>query len=127
MESEKAIAQWELSQSGRKDNFRVQTAGRTAFLRREVRKSFRFSFFGNRKRRYVTYGRRRGKPMSEQTPWRTAKEAADRMRVSTKTLYRLVSEGKVRAAVVGGRRSLRFRDDWIDSALEKMAEACDAA
>ena len=56
------------------------------------------------------------------TPWLTTDEAAARLRISTKTLYRLVAEGKLRAARIGGRRSLRFLAEWLDAYAESTAE-----
>ena len=58
---------------------------------------------------------------SPPSPWRTAREAAARARCSTKLIYREVQARHLRAAVVGGRRALRFRDDWIDAWLEAQA------
>lgn len=55
------------------------------------------------------------------SPWLTVREAANRARVGPKLLYREVSAGRLRAAVVGGRRALRFRAEWIDSWLEAQA------
>lgn len=55
------------------------------------------------------------------TPWRNAEQAAARGLVSVKVIYAEVKAGRLRAAVVGGRRSLRFRDDWIDQWLEASA------
>ena len=52
------------------------------------------------------------------SPWRTAEEAATRARAGVKLIYREVKAGRLRAARVGGRRDLRFRDEWIDEFLE---------
>jgi excisionase family DNA binding protein len=49
------------------------------------------------------------------SPWLTVDEAAARLRVSTKTIYREVQCGRLRAARIGGRRSLRFLSEWLDS------------
>jgi excisionase family DNA binding protein len=57
----------------------------------------------------------------QQTPWLTVKQAAARMQIGTKTVYRLVRDKHLRAAVIGGRRELRFRAEWIDDALERFA------
>lgn len=59
--------------------------------------------------------------MPEPSPWRTTDEAATRGRVGPKTIYREVKAGRLRAARVGGRRELRFRDEWIDEWLEAQA------
>lgn len=57
-----------------------------------------------------------------QTPWPTVPEAAARARSADKTIYREVKAGRLRAAKVGGRRELRFRDEWIDQWLEATTE-----
>lgn len=59
--------------------------------------------------------------MIPNTPWRTVEQAAARAQTGTKLIYREVKAGRLRAARVGGRRELRFRDEWIDSWLEKCA------
>ena len=56
------------------------------------------------------------------TPWRTTRQAAARAQVSPKLLYREVKAGRLRHALVGGRRELRFRDEWIDHWLEHTGE-----
>ena len=53
--------------------------------------------------------------MSTETPWLTVDEAAARLKVSEKTLYRAVSAGQLRAARISGRRSLRFLAEWVDA------------
>jgi excisionase family DNA binding protein len=55
------------------------------------------------------------------SPWLTAHEAADRLRITEKTLYREVKAGRLRAARIGGRRSLRFLPEWCDAYLEAFA------
>jgi excisionase family DNA binding protein len=61
--------------------------------------------------------------MTTDTPaWITVKEAANRAQVSSKVIYRAVAEKQLRAAIVGGRRSLRFRPEWVDAFLERCAE-----
>lgn len=57
------------------------------------------------------------------TPWLTVDEAAARLRISRKTVYRAVSEGKLRAARVGGRRALRFLAEWVDAFAIATADA----
>lgn len=57
------------------------------------------------------------------SPWLTVDEAAERLRCSPKTIYRLVKQRKLRAAVIGGKRALRFRDAWIDQYAESTAQA----
>ena len=60
--------------------------------------------------------------MSDASPWLTAAEAAERARVGLKLLYRETKAGRLRHAIVGGRRSLRFKAEWIDEWLERTAE-----
>lgn len=55
------------------------------------------------------------------TPWRTAEEAAQRAKVGRRTIYLESKAGRLRAARIGGRRELRFRDEWIDQWLESTA------
>jgi len=57
-------------------------------------------------------------PNPTPTPWRTVREAAARAQTGTQLIYREVKAGRLRAARVGGRRELRFRDEWIDAWLE---------
>lgn len=51
-------------------------------------------------------------------PWLTAHEAAQRAKVSTRTIYTAVRAGRLRSALIGGRRSHRFRAAWVDAWLE---------
>lgn len=58
--------------------------------------------------------------------WLTRREAAAYVQVSEATIGREVRSGRLRHARVGGRRSLRFRRDWIDdwlSAARPVEEA----
>ncbi len=52
------------------------------------------------------------------SPWLTAKEAAQRLRIHRETLYHEVAAGRLRAARIGGRRNLRFLPEWCDAYLE---------
>ncbi len=60
-----------------------------------------------------------------QTPWLTVKEAAARARCGSKLIYREVRAGRLRAARVGGRRELRFLDQWIDEWLVRCSTVQD--
>ena len=53
--------------------------------------------------------------------WGTVEDAASYLQCSTKTLYRAAAAGQLRAARVAGRRSLRFRREWLDAWLENCA------
>ena len=48
------------------------------------------------------------------TPWLTVGEAAARLKISKKTIYKEVRAGRMRAAKIGGRRALRFLESWVD-------------
>lgn len=50
--------------------------------------------------------------------WLTVREAALRARCSEGTIRREVSAERLRVVKVGGRKSLRFRAEWIDAWLE---------
>ena len=52
-----------------------------------------------------------------QDVWWTRREAAAYVHVSEATIGREVRQGRLRHARVGGRRSLRFRRQWLDDWL----------
>jgi excisionase family DNA binding protein len=54
----------------------------------------------------------------QSTPWRTVAQAAARAQTGERLIYREVQAGRLKCARVGGRRELRFRDEWIDAWLE---------
>lgn len=56
---------------------------------------------------------------SDRSPvWLTVKQAATRAQVSADTIYYEVRAGRLQAARIGGRRQLRFREEYIDRWLE---------
>jgi excisionase family DNA binding protein len=60
--------------------------------------------------------------MTNQThDWLTVREAAAHARCGVKTVYREVVAGRLKAARLGGRRSLRFRQHWVDAWIERSA------
>ncbi|HXG72994.1 MAG TPA: helix-turn-helix domain-containing protein [Gemmatimonadaceae bacterium] len=60
--------------------------------------------------------------MDPQPPvWLTVKQAAARAQVGVATIYHEVRAGRLKAARIGGRRELRFRDAYIDTWLEASA------
>ena len=60
--------------------------------------------------------------MSDAPQWLIAAEAAEYERVGVKMIYAEFRAGRLRAAIVGGRRSLRFKVEWLDEHLERTAE-----
>lgn len=55
------------------------------------------------------------------SPWLTSAEAAAFARRGKRFLAREVQLGRLRAAVVGGRRELLFREEWLSAWLEDQA------
>lgn len=60
-------------------------------------------------------------PSTGSSPWLTVREAAARARCGVKLLYREVIADRLRAVRVGGRRSMRFRGEWIDEWLQEAS------
>jgi excisionase family DNA binding protein len=48
----------------------------------------------------------------------TAKESAIYLRISVKVVYSSVARGDLKAATVGGRRSIRLKREWLDAFME---------
>lgn len=83
----------------------------------------------------LDYRKRHGAPTAEPTAlspsspstapptWLTVHDAASRVRCGEKIIYREVAAGRLRAVKVGGRKSLRFRAEWIDGWLEAGGSA----
>ncbi len=64
------------------------------------------------------------RPMNELvTTWLTVREAAAYSKCATKTLYRAIRQGGLKAARVGGRRKIVLKREWIDAYLEASADA----
>jgi excisionase family DNA binding protein len=55
------------------------------------------------------------------SPWLTRREAAQYAKRSPRFLTHQVRAGKLRAAIVGGRRELLFRREWLDAWIESLA------
>lgn len=55
-------------------------------------------------------------PMSEQTRWLSTKDAAERLGITSRTLYRLIDEGQIDAYQMG--RVLRIMEKDVDLFLE---------
>jgi excisionase family DNA binding protein len=54
------------------------------------------------------------------SPWLSVKEAAAYTRRGRRYLRKQVEAGKLRAAVVGGKREHLFRREWLDQFLEDL-------
>ncbi len=76
------------------------------------------------------YRERWGHPQTQSSPvqpqpsapvfptWLKIAEAAKRAQCGEATIRREVRAGRLRAVKVGGRRSLRFRAEWVDEWLQ---------
>jgi hypothetical protein len=60
-------------------------------------------------------------PSPDSTPWRTLAGAAARTHRGKRFLSREVKAGRLRAARIGGRGELLFRDEWLDQWIEDQA------
>jgi excisionase family DNA binding protein len=56
--------------------------------------------------------------MRTEDPWRNPEEAGNYSRMSRASVYRAYRRGELRGVRVGGRRSLRFRQSWLDRWME---------
>jgi excisionase family DNA binding protein len=65
--------------------------------------------------------------MTETKLWLTVRQAAVRAQVSEATVRREAKALRLRASKVGGRRSWRFRPEWVDAWLEASASPAAAA
>lgn len=59
--------------------------------------------------------------MAADSPWLNLREAARRAKRGPRFLAREVRAGRLRGAVIGGRRELFFRAEWVDEFLEAQA------
>jgi excisionase family DNA binding protein len=51
--------------------------------------------------------------------WLTVREAAERASVSRDTIYAACDQKALRHSRVSGRRSIRFRVEWVDAWLDQ--------
>jgi excisionase family DNA binding protein len=56
------------------------------------------------------------------SPWLTKSEAADHMRVTTRTIDAWVAAGKIQKYNVGGMQSVRFARAELDALLTPQTE-----
>ena len=54
----------------------------------------------------------------EQRPWPDGQTSSQRAQVSEATIRREAKTDRLKATKVGGRRTWRFRPEWIDEWLE---------
>ena len=59
-------------------------------------------------------------------PWLTLQQGAIRLQLHEATLRRAVKRGQLRAARVGGRKSIRLRASWLDAWLESSITPIEA-
>lgn len=52
------------------------------------------------------------------SPWLTAEEAGQYARRGKRKILQAVRTGKLRAAIVGGKRQVLTRRDWLDEMIE---------
>ena len=58
---------------------------------------------------------------AETSPWMNLPEGAQYEKRGKRWLAKEVKAGRCRAAIVGGRRELMFRREWLDEHLESLA------
>jgi excisionase family DNA binding protein len=56
--------------------------------------------------------------------WLSTRNAADYLGVSTDVIYDAVHNLGLKHTVVGGRRIMRFRREWLDEWMEAFARMC---
>jgi excisionase family DNA binding protein len=59
----------------------------------------------------------------EAKKWLTVADGAEHAGVSKDTIYTACERGEIQHVRIGGRRSIRFRAEWIDAWLEKYSRA----
>jgi excisionase family DNA binding protein len=55
------------------------------------------------------------------SPWLTTREAADYARRGPRQIRQAIKSGKLRAAIVGGKRQGITRREWLDEMIEAEA------
>lgn len=53
--------------------------------------------------------------MPADSPWKTMREAGQRVGRGERFMRREAHSGRLRAASIGGRKQLLTKDDWIDA------------
>lgn len=62
----------------------------------------------------------------DRSPWRGVRDHAAALGIGSRTLYRAIQAGELRAAPVNGRGDLLIHDDWIREWLEAKAREREA-
>jgi hypothetical protein len=60
--------------------------------------------------------------MAAESPWLTLAESAAYEKRGRRWLAKEAKAGRVRHAVVDGRREMLFRKEWLDEHIESMAQ-----
>ncbi len=60
-------------------------------------------------------------------PWLTLQQASTLVQIHQATLRREIRRARLRAARVGGRRSIRLRRSWLDAWLETSTTPTEVA
>jgi hypothetical protein len=55
--------------------------------------------------------------MPPSSPWKTLREAGDRIARGPRVLRRAVAAGRLRAVIISGKRECLTRDEWVDAYL----------
>ena len=55
------------------------------------------------------------------TPWMTAKDAAEYLKRGRRFVLREIHAGRLRAAKIGGRGEILTRSEWLDQWIEDQA------
>ena len=59
--------------------------------------------------------------MTPSSPWMTTKEAAAYLKKGRRFVLREIHSGRLRAAIVGGRREVLTRAEWCDCWVQDQA------
>ena len=60
--------------------------------------------------------------MPADSPWKTMKEAGARVDLGPRVMRREWVAGRLRGAVIGGRKEVLTRDEWIDQWVTDQAQ-----
>lgn len=66
-------------------------------------------------------GARRPRGINPNSPWWTIQQCAEYLQCGKRFVYSEIKRGAIRAVILGSRRELRSRREWLDAALEAYA------